>query len=974
MGLSWRTISFVALVLLGFVFADQEVFASSDITVSISSSEAHIQLVPESLGSVNQSITVSTTSTAGYTLKLSSSSSSTDLVNLTDSTKTIPTFTMPGGSSSLPASSVGNGYGYSVDGGVNYSSVPSLSSNHAMIAETYTSGENTHTLTFGAKVSASTAAGTYSNTFLIYAVAKLEPCSAGSICYYGNNDDGTGFMSDQSASSNSSATLIPSNYSRSGYGFAGWNTEIDGSGTNYGPNQTISTGDLTNVGLQLYANWIPSAGELQNWNGCSSLEQGKVTALTDARDGNTYAVAKYADGQCWMMENLRLDLSASNLVISSQNTNRPTTEFANTVNSHQHSSSNSFCTDTSASCLNQVLYNTNNTNRSSTLTPSYSANDNHSSWYSYGNYYNWYTLTAGNGTASMSTKGTATNGDLCPTNWRLPAGYGDVGDLAKLDKATGGTGKDPQKNTTSVATSERWRAYPMNFIYSGEQKGNSGYNRSISGSFGTLTAYGASATSNLWLKTDNVYMNSNSTQKNRGQTARCLFSGGYHVEGNIHYDANGGTGTMTDETDVDFGTALAANNQFIKQYSVFVSWNTASDGSGVVVTEGGTVDSAAEHLNLTDGDTLTLYAIWQSQYSLAYDGNGADTGSMVSAGVQNVPTGSLRLVASNYSRAGYGFAGWSLDSDAASKLSSGNPVTIYGPNETITVNNSFYAHADPANNQISLYAVWLPEDTTYTMQTFGTSQCNALNTGDILALKDVRDNNVYSVAKLGDGHCWMVENLRLIPSASNINSTNTNSPTADFLTAASTSSSLDTLCNTDNRACVDHVYFNANNIDRSGNLPASYSANAAGYSWYSYGVMYNWYTASAGNGNLEMGSGNVAGDFCPTGWRLPTGGNNGEFATLNTAINGGVTATDSGFRSFPANFIYSGDYNYNTPGGRNTFGRFWSATPDSASTTTDGEDTITIKAHRLGIAAQQGVTPIGSWNKWDAFAIRCIVK
>ena len=126
--------------------------------------------------------------------------------------------------------------------------------------------------------------------------------------------------------------------------------------------------------------------------------------------------------------------------------------------------------------------------------------------------------------------------------------------------------------------------------------------------------------------------------------------------------------------------------------------------------------------------------------------------------------------------------------------------------------------------------------------------------------------------------------------------------------------------------------------------------------------MYNWYTATAGNGNFNMTSGNVAGDICPAGWRLPTGGATSEFNALNTAINNVYTSVDTGLRKFPANFNYSGDYNYDKPGGRHTYGRYWSATPQSKE-----------KAYRFGIAST-GPTPAKTWNKWDAFAVRCIVK
>ena len=130
-------------------------------------------------------------------------------------------------------------------------------------------------------------------------------------------------------------------------------------------------------------------------------------------------------------------------------------------------------------------------------------------------------------------------------------------------------------------------------------------------------------------------------------------------------------------------------------------------------------------------------------------------------------------------------------------------------------------------------------------------------------------------------------------------------------------------------------------------------------------VYYNWYTATAGNGTISTEANtNVTGDICPAGWRLPTGGTGGEYANLVNSV-GGATASVANERllSFPNNFIYSGDYNYNTSGGRGTFGRYWSATPNN-----------TDKAYRLGVAIKDGATPLKSWDKWDAFAVRCILK
>ena len=944
----------LSATLFSLIFGNQAVFASSNISISLSSDLVSLNLVPGIFGSASQTITASTTSTAGYTINFQNDAQSTALIHTEDNSLTIPTLTLPAGSTSIPASSLNNSYGYSLDNGTSY--LPISGSSTTEIFRTSTAGENTHTLTFGAKPSIDTAAGAYTKSFTIYAVANLDLCPAENICYYGNNDDGSGVMENQSVSpSTDTATLIASNFSRQGYGFAGWNTEPDGSGVNYGPNQTITTGDLSVTGLQLYAKWVASVGNLQNWNGCDAMSIGDIIALTDTRDNNTYAVAKYADKKCWMMENLRLDLSKSSVEINNDNTNRPTSAFTTTISSHP-ASSNSFCETFDTNCIDHVYFNTNNTNRN--LTASYDANNAASSWYSYGNYYNWYTATAGNGTYNSTTAGSVTNGDLCPASWHLPTGYGSKSEFALLDKAIGGNGANHTEGNDGVVASARWRSYPINYIYSGEQRGNTGYNRNISGGYTTSNTSNADRSLNLWLRPIAINLVGNSNLKNRGQTIRCIASGEYSATGNIRYNSNGGSGVMADEENVDFTIATAANNSFSKNHAEFVSWNTRADGTGIVVTEGGIVTDAAKSMSITDGDTLVLYAIWRPIYTIRYDKNGVDATGSMDGFVHYDPDNSnpITLIASNFSRQGYGFAGWSLDANAASKIANGTSVSVYGPNERIYLSALRPGTNADADNYITLYAVWLPADTTNTLQTFGASACNALSVGDILALTDTRDNNTYTIAKLKDNNCWMTENLRLVPSSVTFSTTNTNSPTDDFISGASSSGTSNTLCGLDESSCVDTIAFNSNNINRG--LTPSYNGNDNYYSWYSYGVLYNWHTASAGRGTSSMQSGSVSGDICPSGWRLPTGGNNSDFSTLSANNSN----SSNNLRKYPNNFVYSGDFNKTASGGRGSYSRYWSATASNATS-----------SFRLGIGFDD-VTPLKAYNKWDAFAVRCIVK
>ena len=155
----------------------------------------------------------------------------------------------------------------------------------------------------------------------LYAIWVAE-CASATVCYDGNGAD-EGTMPTQAGSANTTLALIPSNFSRAGYGFAGWNTMPDGSGTQYGPNQNLKM-PLTG-GVNLFAQWLAPTGTLQSWAAASSMNVGDVIALKDARDNEVYTVAKLADNNVWIVENLRLLPNTAR--ITTRNTNNPTSAF-----------------------------------------------------------------------------------------------------------------------------------------------------------------------------------------------------------------------------------------------------------------------------------------------------------------------------------------------------------------------------------------------------------------------------------------------------------------------------------------------------------------------------------------------------------------------------------------------------------------------------------------------------------------------
>jgi len=154
--------------------------------------------------------------------------------------------------------------------------------------------------------------------------------------------------------------------------------------------------------------------------------------------------------------------------------------------------------------------------------------------YLYGNYYNWYSATAGHGKYYVTSGDTA--GDICPSGWKLPLGNRSTGDIEQgesdaanraggfsyLDRKMGGTGQ----SQSTAADSLRWRKYPVNFVYSGYVNSGSVYYRGSSGNYWSSTANSSSYAYGLVFGGSNVYPGTNVySYKYSGRTIRCVASG-----------------------------------------------------------------------------------------------------------------------------------------------------------------------------------------------------------------------------------------------------------------------------------------------------------------------------------------------------------------------------------------------------------------------------------------------------------------
>jgi uncharacterized repeat protein (TIGR02543 family) len=119
----------------------------------------------------------------------------------------------------------------------------------------------------------------------------------------------------------------------------------------------------------------------------------------------------------------------------------------------------------------------------------------------------------------------------------------------------------------------------------------------------------------------------------------------------VTFDANGGSGSMSDETS-NVPAALTANS-FTNAGYTFIGWNTATDGSGTSYSDGDTYSFSAD---------VTLYAQWTSlpTFIVTFDANGG-SGSMTNE-ANNVPAA---LTTNTFIRTGYTFSGWNTAADGS---------------------------------------------------------------------------------------------------------------------------------------------------------------------------------------------------------------------------------------------------------------------------------------------------------------------
>ena len=139
----------------------------------------------------------------------------------------------------------------------------------------------------------------------------------------------------------------------------------------------------------------------------------------------------------------------------------------------------------------------------------------------------------------------------------------------------------------------------------------------------------------------------------------------------VSFDANGGTGTMANVTDVTSSYTLPANGFTAPEGQRFKGW--ARSASGAVITDA----------SITVTENTTLYAIWETipviEYTITFNGNGGTP----SVGTMTTIDSKLTSLPTATHSGRYNFAGWYTEASGGTQI-----TTAY----VFSADTTVYAH------------------------------------------------------------------------------------------------------------------------------------------------------------------------------------------------------------------------------------------------------------------------------------------
>ena len=281
------------------------------------------------------------------------------------------------------------------------------------------------------------------------------------------------------------------------------------------------TGQVKYTLVHPYDTSSPATITMQNLNiaDCPTT----ATRALDSRDGTLYNIQLLADGNCWLLDNLAIDLTnpVVQAKLNSTTTNASDTTLEYLINGGGTTSDkypingvNSTWLSSADNSFSEPKINLSNKN----VIPEDDLSV--SGAYKIGGYYNFCAATAGsycygNGTSPGSSSGHVTE-DICPAGWRLATGYTTTREYQKLTKAITGNTSNSINSADALAVRAALHLPVTGYYYDGQA------NRvSASGSLWTTTRYDNRDMDIIAITPSMIIMN-DMRSRMMGYSVRCL--------------------------------------------------------------------------------------------------------------------------------------------------------------------------------------------------------------------------------------------------------------------------------------------------------------------------------------------------------------------------------------------------------------------------------------------------------------------
>ena len=462
--------------------------STSGYYVSVSSADTlalHLNATPGgTVGSVQDTLTVSSNTPNGYKVYISSPTSSTGSNYLCPAGVTPSTSAcfVPTASADSLLNLSSNSWGYSLNG-ISYSPVPLLGSEDTIISKSTASSEagTTMPIYFGVKADMAMS-GSYTGSIMYTTIANTTNTSNKATISPTTVKPAGGetltvnipYISSRTTEEIKSSLTIGIGGSVTDGGTSCTVTNVTKITSPYDGIQVTCTTPAKSAGsYNVVATVALPQGGVESWvassqityvqpditsltylqdfatntTACSQTETGVTALLKDKRDNKQYRVRKLKDGKCWMIDNLRLGTAGQALTLTTADSNVSSTKTIPDSQIVDADATASWAGDYSSKY--HIVAREDTTFEATTDAGIYTLSNE-----GYGNLYSWNTAIVFS-TSYDASQGTNATQSICPKGWVLPQNAPGAGSFQTLYNSYSSSDAMREVATASTAVTNR---------------------------------------------------------------------------------------------------------------------------------------------------------------------------------------------------------------------------------------------------------------------------------------------------------------------------------------------------------------------------------------------------------------------------------------------------------------------------------------------------------------------------------------